>query len=185
MIPGLSTRTIALFRLISYMLFVTPGVFPTAVARAPFSELIMLDLPTLGKPTIATVIFFSVFLLYENRIFWSFSAPVTDDVCFEAIASFSVIDFLKMVVEVAIFDELIFSLAVRRMQGNSLVSNFYQARAFAAGTKSVLLMIRSIFLSCLSTLCSSSLLRDPWGSLESSTWTTTSATSITFFNSLI
>lgn len=39
---------------ISCMHFVTPGVFPVAAALYLFNELIILDFPTFGNPTIPT-----------------------------------------------------------------------------------------------------------------------------------
>jgi len=48
--------TIFLSSLISCMALVIPGAFPTAADFYLLSELIILDFPTLGKPTIPTVI---------------------------------------------------------------------------------------------------------------------------------
>jgi hypothetical protein len=52
--PGESRRMMFLSSWTSCIYLVTPGVFPVCVALALLSELIMLDFPTLGNPTIPT-----------------------------------------------------------------------------------------------------------------------------------
>ena len=54
--PGESKSIIFLSSMISYMILVTPGVFPTVAALDLLRELIRLDFPTFGKPTTPTYI---------------------------------------------------------------------------------------------------------------------------------
>lgn len=56
--PGESIRTMFLSNQISCILLVTPGVLPVGAALLLLRELMREDLPTLGKPTTPTVIYY-------------------------------------------------------------------------------------------------------------------------------
>lgn len=61
--PGESSNTIFLSNNTSYIVFVTPGVFPVAAAFYLFNELINDDFPTFGNPITPTTIYCLALLL--------------------------------------------------------------------------------------------------------------------------